>query len=59
MIQASSADFYFSHRIYFFFKSVMFDKILDRAKRETQKQAVELVLKNMQKMISEDVVKQV
>ena len=37
----------------------MFDKILDRAKRETQKQAVELVLKNMQKMISEDVVKQV
>ena len=32
MIQASAADFYFSHRIYFFFKSVMFDKITDQAK---------------------------
>ena len=57
IIQASECDFYFSHRIYFFFKSVMFDKLTDRTKIETQSQAVELVLKSMYRMISDDVAK--
>ena len=57
MIQASECDFYFAHRIYFFFKSVMFDKLTDRAKLETQTQAVELVLKSMFRMVSDDVAK--
>ena len=59
IIQASECDFYFSHRIYFFFKSVMFDKITDRVKEQAQRQAVELVLKSMYRMVSDDVAKQV
>lgn len=57
MIQASECDFYFSHRIYFFFKSVVLNNVTDRVKKETMSQAVELVMKGMYRMISEDVAK--
>ena len=53
------ADFYFSHRIYFFMKSVVLDNIVDKKKKEAQKKAVEDVMNSMHKMISDDVAKQV
>ena len=59
IIQASMADFYFSHRIYFFMKSVVLDNIVDKKKKEAQKKAVEDVMNSMHKMISDDVAKQV
>ena len=59
IIQASECDYNFSHKIYFFFKSVVFDKITDHAKKETQKQAVEVIMKSMYRMISDDVAKEV
>lgn len=57
IIQASECDFYFSHRIYFFFKSVVLHTVTDRVKKETMSQAVELVMKGMYRMISDDVAK--
>ena len=57
IIQASMADFYFSHRIYFFMKSVVLDNIVDKKKKEAQKKAVEDVMNSMHKMISDDVAK--
>jgi hypothetical protein len=34
IVQASKSDFYFSHRIWFFFQSVVFTRIIDPAKQE-------------------------
>ena len=50
-MQASQNDFYFSHRIFFFFKSVLFEKITDVQKQESQREASDVVLKSIYKTI--------
>lgn len=55
IVQACKTDFYFSHRIYFFLKSVTFEALTDPAREEEQKTAVDTVLKNIYKMICDQV----
>lgn len=51
-MQACKNDFYFSHRIFFCLKSVTFEAITDTRKAETQRQAVDTILKSIYEMIS-------
>ena len=54
-MQASSNDFYFSHRIFFFFKSVLFEKITDLQKQDAQREASDVILKSIYKTILDSV----
>jgi hypothetical protein len=54
LVQASQQDFYFSHRIWFFFKSVLFNKIVDKEKEEQQRIATDTLMKAIFAMIVEN-----
>jgi hypothetical protein len=55
IVQASSNDFYFSHRIFFFFQSVILDKIVNPLQREFQEQSVDTIKKSIFKVILNNV----
>lgn len=54
-MQAAAKDFYFSHRIFFFLKSVFFEGIADPRMQETQREAVDIILKGIYKNVSDKV----
>lgn len=51
IVQAASNDFYFSHRIFFFLRSVDLSKVTDPKIAEGQKVAIDNVLKGIYKTI--------
>jgi hypothetical protein len=52
-VQASRFDFYFSHRVWFFFKSVLFNRIADRDKEEQQRIATDKFIRALWNMVKE------
>ena len=50
-ILAASNEFHFSHRVFFFFQSVLLDNILDPEKRQKQEIIIDSIRKKLQEQL--------